>query len=43
MNKRDVRQDLVNLFLGIWAILTPWLVGNHPAISELTDKIVGPN
>jgi hypothetical protein len=23
MNKRNVRQDLVNLFLGVWAVLTP--------------------
>jgi SPW repeat len=37
MNKRNLRQDLVNLFLGIWAILTPWLIGNHPAAGVVVD------
>ena len=42
MNKRNVRQDLVNLFLGIWAVLTPWLVGHHPAAAVVADYgIVG--
>jgi hypothetical protein len=37
MNKRNVRQDLVNLYLGIWAVLTPWLVGHHPAAAVVAD------
>jgi SPW repeat len=37
MNKRNARQDLVNLFLGIWAIITPWLIGNHPAGGVVAD------
>ena len=38
--KRNVRQDLVNLFLGIWAIVTPWLVGNHPAAGVVADYAI---
>src|ERR1700739_4243329 len=37
MNKGNVRQDLVNLFLGIWAVITPWLIGNHPAAGVVAD------
>jgi hypothetical protein len=37
MNKRNAGQDLVNLFLGIWAIITPWLIGNHPAAGVVAD------
>ena len=37
MNTRDVRQDLVNLFLGAWAVITPWLIENHPALGVVVD------
>jgi hypothetical protein len=40
MNKRNVRQDLVNLYLGIWAVLTPWLVGHHPGTGVVADYVV---
>ena len=37
MKKRNMRQDLVNIFLGIWAVLTPWLVGHHPGAAVVAD------
>ena len=40
MKKQNMRQDLVNLYLGVWAVLTPWLVGHHPGTGVVADYVV---
>lgn len=40
MKKQYVGQDVVNLFLGIWAFLTPWVLGHHPGAGVVADYVI---
>jgi len=33
-------QDVVNLLLGIWAFLTPWVVGRHPGATIVDNYVI---
>jgi hypothetical protein len=40
IKKRHAWQDVVNLLLGIWAFLTPWVVGHHPVATIVDNYVV---
>jgi SPW repeat len=37
---KHVWQDFVNLFLGIWAFLTPWVFGHHAVATVVADYVI---
>jgi SPW repeat len=40
IKKQRMWQDVANLFLGIWALLTPWIVGQHPGSTVVVNYVV---
>lgn len=40
VKKQYVWQDFVNLFLGIWVFLTPWVIGHHPAVTVVANYVI---
>ena len=40
IKKQGVWQDVVNLFLGILAYLTPWIFGQHPGATVVDNYVV---
>jgi SPW repeat len=41
MKKQSRGQDVINLFLGIWAFLTPWAFGYHLGVAVANYVIIG--
>jgi hypothetical protein len=39
IKKQRVWQDVLNLFLGIWTFLTPWVVGQHPGATVVNNYV----
>ena len=40
MKKQYVRQDVVNVFLGIWTFLTPWALGYHHGAGVVANYVI---
>lgn len=40
MKKQYVGQDVVNLFLGVWTFLTPWVIGHHPGAVVVANYVI---
>ena len=40
MKKQYMGPDVVNVFLGIWAFLTPWAVGRHPGTPVVANYVI---
>ena len=40
MKKAFIGQDFVNLYLRIWAFLTPWVIGHHPGAAVVAKYFI---
>jgi SPW repeat len=40
MKKGFIGQDFVNVFLGIWAFLTPWVIGHRAGATVVINYVI---
>jgi formate hydrogenlyase subunit 4 len=40
MKNGFIGQDFVNVFLGIWAFLTPWVIGHHGGAAVVANYVI---